>query len=211
MPGSLHHGRDARIVVAVDAEGLAHSREVGVGGRCADAPAVAELKRPEVLHEARRLRPIGILEHLVAGRVGPEERDDRVEHAELHVRAFTRAFPGEQRGGDRLRRVQRGHLVGCGLVEEVRFAGLRVGLVRGEAPVGLDHGVVRTLGRVGTDRAEARQRRVDDPFVDGPHVVVSDPEPFHDAGAEVLHEHVGTGDELQEDVAPGAVVDVERE
>ncbi len=102
-----------------------------------------------------------------------------------------RAFAGEQRGGDRLGGIQRGDLVGDGLVEEVRLARLCVGLVRGEAAVGLDHRVVRALARVRTGRAEAGERRVDDALVDGSHVVVADAESFDHAGPEVLHHDVG--------------------
>ena len=55
-------------------ERLAHPNEVGIGRRGADTPAVAEVERPEILDEARRLAAVGILQHLVARRVSPEER-----------------------------------------------------------------------------------------------------------------------------------------
>ena len=44
-------------------------------------------------------------------RVGPEERDRGVEHRQLDVLSAGAPLAGEERGGDRLRRGVRGHLV----------------------------------------------------------------------------------------------------
>ena len=51
-----------------------------------------------------------------------------------------------------------------------------IGLVRGEAAVGLDHGVVRAAIAVRAGRAEPGERHVDDVGVDRANVVVAEPE-----------------------------------
>ena len=106
---------------------------------------------------------VGVEQHLVARPRRPRgtTRPRRASRARRAARA--RALAREQRGGDRLRRVQRGHLVGRGLVQEQRLARLGVGLVRGEAAVRLDHGVVGALvartGRSGRSPTATRRRR----------------------------------------------------
>ena len=56
-------------------------------GRRDDAPAVGEAHRPEAGDEARVLRAVRLEQHLVGGRVGPQERHDRVGHRQLDVLA----------------------------------------------------------------------------------------------------------------------------
>ena len=159
----LRHGRDARVVPALDVERLAHALEVGVGGGRDDPPPVLEPHRLEAGDERRVLRTVGLEQHLVAGGVGPQERHHRVHHRQLEVLATVAVRPREQRRGDRLRRVERGDLVGRGLAQEHRHAAVgRVGLVDREPAVGLDHGVVRAAVAVRALGPEPGERRVDD-------------------------------------------------
>ena len=111
--------------------------------------------------------PSDVEQHLVAGRVGPEERHDRVEHRQLEVLAAAPPLPGEQRGGDGLAGVQRGHLVGRGLAQEhaARRRRGRPGSRRTRRRPGSR--CRRRCGRGRARRAEAGERHVDDVGVDG--------------------------------------------
>ena len=118
--------RDARVVVAVDAERLAHAREVGVGGRRADAPAVAEAERPEVLRRSSTAATPSASCSTSLPAASAQRNDTTASSiASCTCVPAARAFAREERGGDRLRGVQRGDLVGRGLVEEARLAGRR--------------------------------------------------------------------------------------
>ena len=208
---ALADRRDARIVVAVDVECPAHPGEVVIGGRRHDSPAVGEAHRPEAGDEARELRPVGLEQHLVRRGVGPQERDDGVHHRKLDVLAALAALPCVQRGADRLRRVQRRHLVGGGLPQEHRDAVVGIGLVRGEAAVRLDHGVVGAAIAVRAGRAEPGERHVHDVGVDRAHVVVAEPELVHHARPEVLDQHVGVGREPAHDVEARRRLQIDRD
>ena len=62
---------------------------------------------------------------------------------------------------------------------------------------------------VGTDGPEARERHVDQPLVLRTEVVGPDAEALDHTGAEVLHHHVGAGDEAVQDLAAGVGVHVD--
>ena len=57
--------------------------------------------------------------------------------------------------------------------------------------------------------AEPGDRAVDEARVRGPHRVVSEPEPIHDAGPEVLDEHVGVTHEVESGLDPRSRLQIE--
>ncbi len=170
---------------------------------------VAERHRLEPSDDPRIPGAVAVEEHLVAGRVHPQERDRRVGHGEVDVLASVAALPGEQRCGDRLRGEERGDLVSDGLAEEHRSGALGVGLVHRDARVGLDGGVVGAAIGVGPDGPVSGDRDVDEVLVDLPKGVVAEPEPVHDTGPEVLDHHVGLGREPAGDLDSLRVGEVE--
>ena len=76
---------------------------------------------------------------------------------------------------------------------------------------GLDDRVVGALPAVGPGAAEPRDRRQDDARVDLPQRLVADAVALERAGAEVLHHHVGAPHDLEEQLAVGVRLDVERD
>jgi len=154
---------------------------------------MAVLRRPELLiaREARRLLSVGVEQHLVARSVGPDEVHHALEHRELEVLATSPTLACKQRRGDRLRRGERGDLVRGGVADQLRLAG-GTRLHRGEAAIGLHDRVVGALVRVRPRGAEAADRDVDELRVRCRQLAVAEAEPLDHAGAEVLHEYVGS-------------------
>ena len=62
----------------------------------------------------------------------------------------------------------------------------------------MDHWIVSRLCRVWAPLAEAADRDIDDLWGDGTNGLFADAEAVGDAGAEILHEHIGAGGEAQQ-------------
>ena len=164
---ALADRRDARIVVAVDVERAAHPGEVVRRRSASRCPN----RRRSATAGSRRRSSRAAMPSASSSTSLPAESAHRNDTTASIIDSSTcwppcAALAGEQRGGDRLRRVQRRHLVGRGLAQEHRDAVVGIGLVGGEAAVRLDHGVVRAAIAVRADRAEPGERHVDDVGVD---------------------------------------------
>ena len=165
---ALADRRDAWVVVAVDVECPAHAREVVIGGRRDDAPTVGEAHRPEAGDEARVLRA-------VRRRAAPRWRRSRPRGTTptASIIDSSTCWPPLPRARER----NSAAVIACAAYSAVTlsaavwrrntgYAVVGIGLVRGEAGVRLDHGVVRAAVAVRADRAEPGERHVHDVRVD---------------------------------------------
>ncbi len=150
MQIALLPGGDAGVFNEVDLERLAHANEVTVGSRHDDSPAIDKTHWLKSSDHPRVPSSVAVEEHLVSCRVDPKEGHDSIGHGELDVLAPIPALAREQRRGDRLGGVESSDLVGNGLAEERGGAAGRVGLVHGDAGIGLNRRVVGAAIR-GTD------------------------------------------------------------
>ena len=71
---------------------------------------------------------------------------------------------------------------------------------RHDARQRLDLAVIAGLVAIRSGLAEAGHRAIDQPRVDLGQRGVADAEPVHHAGAEILHDHVGVGDQALDDL-----------
>ena len=119
------------------------------------------------------------------------------------------AGPRVQGRGNGLAGVEGADLVGRVLVQERGRPAVRIGLVGGEAGVGLDRCVVGTAVAVRALGSVAGDGAVHDVGVRGPNRLVAQVEPVDDPGAEVLDDHVCIRGEGHDDLAAlvGAEVD----
>ncbi len=136
--------------------------------------------------------------------------EHRLEQARLHEAALTRAEATHQQCGHALRDVAAEQVVGDRQADgdgPIRLRATQPGQPRD----GLREQVLtwaiapRTLGAV------AGGTRVDDRGVDRLDRLVVQPDPLHDAGAEVLDEDVGMGDQLSDVGKVGGHLEVGRD
>ena len=144
-------------------------------------------------------------------RFRPEIGDHDVEHRHLDVLAHARLFPRVQRRCDRLGGENRGGLVGHDGPDHLRAPGLRIGLHVGEARKALDDGIVDALLGVGPAVAGAADRDVDQARIERAHGRFAEAQPIHHLRPEILHQHVGAGDQLAQDVDALGLLEVDRQ
>ena len=118
------------------------------------------------------------------------------------------AVPLVQRREDAVRAVHPGEQVRDRHADALRVLGTRT-CERHQSGLALGDLVVAGATALGPVVTEARDGEHDEPRVALLEQLEAQAEPVEHAGAEVLHEHVGTVDELQQDVAVGLVLEVE--
>ena len=207
------------------------SRKRGSLARSGSPIARASAPNCFSLLTASRMWPPLHLEHV--GRRQPALRP--VARLALHVAAHR--VVGHERGQERQRGIQHGHVDELAaarvraLVERARHRerrrhaadGIADGKARPHRPLSgmagdrhdaahrLDLAVVGGGGALGAGLAEARHRAIDEPRVQPRQHLVADAHPVHDAGAEVLHHHVGLGGEAVHDLDRLGLGEVEGE
>ena len=135
---------------------------------------------------------------------------DRVEHRDLDRAPAPGALAVEQRGDDAAVEMHAGeevaqrrarlHRLAVGKAGDVHDAGHRL------------HGEVhRRIVAIEALLAVAGALRIDEARVDLVHRLDAEAEPLRHAGREVLHQHVGALDHLDQQVAPLRVLQVERD
>jgi hypothetical protein len=114
-----------------------------------------------------------------------------------------------QRGEHAVGAIHAGEQVGDRHADALRVVGSGAG--QGHQPrLALGDLVVARATALGTVVAEAGDREDDQSRVALQQGVDAEPQPFEHAGAEVLDQHVGAVDQLQQDVAVGVGLEVER-
>ena len=109
--------------------------------------------------------------------------------------ALAALLPGVEGGRDGLGGGDRRHLVGDDDAEHARPLGVPVGLNVGGPGKRLNHWIVHPLMGVGALLPETADGDVDEPRICGAHGVRAQAQAIHGAGAEVLQQHVGGGDQ----------------
>src|SRR5260370_36306088 len=125
--------------------------------------------------------------------------------------ALAGSLARQQRRGDRLRRGDRGQLVGKDGPQQSGTRFVRAGLNRRQPGKALDHRVVSRLCRVWTLLAEAADRDIDDLRRDGADGPLPDPEALGDAGTKVLDKDIGASGKLQQGLAAALRFQVEND
>ena len=87
----------------------------------------------------------------------------------------------------------------------------RVGAAMHGAGHRLRQHVLAPFMRIGTGEPEAGADRIDQPRIDALEVVVAEPHPLHDAGAEIVHHHVRGLHQLVDDRLAALAAHVERQ
>ena len=221
-------GRDDRVDLRAEFRGLRDALGVrrvgGVGGQIVAADRLAE-ELPELVRAGGdEDRPVGRREHAVredARRprdLGVERQQvglclgahDRLEQGGFDALALAGALAVEQRRVDRADEQHRRHVVrhrhradggdAVHLLLQVRGAGHR-----------LEHRVVpRTLG-VRAAAAEGAGGGVDEARIVPAERFVVDAQPRGDAGAEVLHRHVGVAGQVMDDLLALGRLQIDRD
>ena len=141
----------------------------------------------------------------------PEIGDHDVEHRHLDVLADAGLFPRVQCRRHRLRREHRRGLVGHDGPDHLRASRLGLGLDVGEAREALDDRVVDALLGVGSAVAGAADRDVDQARIERAHGRLAEAQPVHHLRPEILHQHVGAGDQLAQDLDALGLLEVDRQ
>src|SRR3954464_10800541 len=139
-----------------------------------------------------------VLEALLVAQLDAAEVEEAAAHRDLHALAAARVGPLVERGADRAEQVDRVARVADLRAGDDRRAVLETG--RAHRAAGRLGDVLVRLGVLERARAEALQRRVDQPRVELVQVLPREPEAIHHAGAEVLDHYVGAVHELAEDL-----------
>ena len=175
-------------------ENAGHRRPLVVGDSARGHETVCGFEH-EIAYLGDRplLLPPRFDERVTRHHLRPQERDHRVEHGEPYVLSLSAPLPREQSRGDRLRGGHSGQFVGQDRTDHARATGDAVTLDGGHTGERLNHRVVDALHRVRTRLAEATDRHVHDVGLAAANGFLADAHPVDRAGAEVLHEGVGTG------------------
>ena len=180
-------------------------------GQHAD-PAVLGLVRPPPRREHAHVADLAaLLEGRRAHVLGEAERGHQLEHRHLDIAwHLAGALAIEEGCHDRVGEVDARHLVGgdAGRIERRPVAHLEQA---GEARRRLDHVVVGRLAGIAPVPAEADRRRVDDARVGLAHGIEGEAQPVHRLLAHVVHEHVGSRDELSQRRLAGLGLQVEHD
>src|SRR4051795_6042378 len=139
-----------------------------------------------------------VLKALLVAQLDAAEVQDAAAHRDLHALAAARVGALVQRGADSAEQVDRIARVADLRAGDDRRAVLEAGGAHRAA--GRLGDVLVRLGVLERTRAEALQRRVDQPRVELVQVLPREPEAVHDARAEVLDQDVGAVHELAEDL-----------
>jgi hypothetical protein len=212
VAGALQVGGVARIVLELRhfqriAQPLPH-RVVAAGH---GHPAVAGAEGLVGHRDARAERLVfGLSRREMRGREVAQHRNARLEQRGVHLGAGAGAMPLLHGREDRERRVEPGEHVHHGRHHLLRPA-IGLGIQAHHAGGRLGDEVVRARARERAVLTEPGNAAVDQPRVQPLHRLVAEPQPGHHAGAEVLDQHVGAGDEFARDAAVGLVVQVERD
>ena len=146
----------------------------------------------------------------IAGEQRAHQDHRHVEHRHVDALAAAGALALEQRRRQRERAGHAGRIVDHRRAELHRMHVLGAGH-RHDAGGRLDDVVVGGLPAARAVLAEGRERGVDQPRIDLRQRLVAEAERLERAGAIVLDEHVGGGDQLLQDLAIGLRLQVERD
>jgi len=166
----------------------------------------------EILSEISETEAVTGLAPLAGQRAharGPEEVHDGVQHAQMNVLPLARPGPREQRRRYGLRHGEPGQLVGHDGAHQARAALVRPGLDCGQAAKRLDQGVEDGFVGVRPRLAEPADGRIDHIRTDRLGGLIADAHPVGDAGAKILHNHVGSGDDLHQRVGSARLLQVQ--
>ena len=125
--------------------------------------------------------------------------------------ALAGALAREQRSGDRLRRGNSCQFVGQNGAQQPRARLIGSRLHRREPRKTLDNGIVGRLLGVRALLAKAADRHIDNARRDGAHGLLADAEPVGNTGAEILHNDIGAGGELQQGLTAARRLQVEHD
>ena len=151
-----------------------------------------------------------IHDNLVAGEAGEDirhERHGRLDHVDVDAAAGAGRLPREQRAEDAVTGVEAGELVRdrrpahhgiLRIEEQAEHAAQRL----------TDHVEGRPLA-VGTAPVEAGNRAIDQTWIDLSQRREAELAALHHAGAEVLDQHVGAFDQIEQGLASRRILDVD--
>ena len=179
------------------AERGTQQRELAVRGGQRSNVTIGRRVHLVVGRHVRRLGDALALQGVLHHPVRPQERHGDIEHRDVNVLAAHASLTRQQRGEDPLRRGVRRDLVDDDVAQQCRAARVGISLQLGHPRHRLDDVVVALAADVRTGLAEAVDRDVDQVRVDGPERVLAEAEALGDTRAEVLHEDVDGGKELQ--------------
>ena len=134
--------------------------------------------------------------------------DDRREQRRPDDLPLAGRVPLVERGEHAVGAVHPGQQVGDGYADALRVVGTGPG-ERHQPGLALGDLVVAGTSALGSVVAEAGDREDDEARVAAHQLLDAEAEALEDAGAEVLHQHVGALDEADQDVLVGLVLEVE--
>src|SRR6266446_48563 len=194
-PGELNRGSSVRPGLPEAAQKPCHSESEMVPTDVAVSGLEDQIGAPGRVGSCRFPADYGVLGH----GLGPEIGDHRVEHGEPDVLALAGALTCKEGRSDRLSCKDRCRLVGNNGADHLRPASLGVRLKVREARQALDDRVVDSLPGIGPALADPADRDIDQPRVQIAQCRLAEAETLHGPRTKVLHQHVGTGDQLAHD------------